>query len=125
MFLRLTCLFAAAPSMPGVPRKATDSADMMRAITDDRFALKLMQKLMQPLSMVVTNLFLICSCTCPPPALRRGSPELVNSLNPTDSHDLSDSSAGPDHIWAALDLNVLPTVPMCSKGSAGSYRGNL
>ena len=65
MFLRLTCLFAAAPSMPGVPRKATDSADTMRAITDDRFALKLMQKLMQPLCMVVTNLFLICSSSFP------------------------------------------------------------
>ena len=65
MFLRLTCLFAAALSMPGVPRKAIDSADMMRAITDDRFALKLMQKLMQPLSMVATNMFLICSSSFP------------------------------------------------------------
>jgi len=51
--------------MPGVLRKATDSADTMRTITGDDFALQLLQKLMQPLSMLATNLFLICSSSLP------------------------------------------------------------
>ena len=65
LFLWLTCLTAGAPSMPGVLRKATDSADTMRTITGDDLALQLLQKLMQPLSMLATNLFLICSSSFP------------------------------------------------------------
>ena len=60
LFLWLTCLTAGAPSMPGVRRKAIDSADTLRPIAGDNFALQPLQKLMQPLSMVATSMFLIC-----------------------------------------------------------------
>ena len=65
MFLLLLSLLAAAHCLPGVRRKATDSADDTRAAADGYNVHMFLHNFSNTLTMAATNMFLICSSSYP------------------------------------------------------------